>query len=177
MTTKEATYYQAIYSAFIGKKIVEVFYQELAYEANSEFWDLSENIHSVDLNVIFKLDNDELIQIIWDNEFYCYGIGFKKIDNIKCKQSVKTINLTQNKYWQQLIGKQITEVNVLWDMDKVTSTQYKNDKLIKTKDDIINLPQTWQLNFGNEKVWISALEIKDDGEVVYWANHLTNAFI
>ena len=32
------------------------------------------------------------------------------------------------------------------------------------------------MEFGNEKIWISALEIKESGTDSYWADHLTILF-
>ena len=113
MSNKELKYYHRINSTFIGRKIIEVYYEELNYETNSEYWEYSTDIHSVDMNVIFRLDNNELIQIIWDNEFYCYGIGFEKLTVINKRERIKTISLTENPNWKKLINKKITEINVL----------------------------------------------------------------
>lgn len=65
----------------------------------------STDIHSVDMNVIFRLDNNELIQIKWDNEFYCYGIGFEKLTDLNKRERIKTISLTENAKWKKLINK------------------------------------------------------------------------
>ena len=63
MTEKEQEYYERIKSSFIGQTIKEVYYEELDYDTDSEFWEMSNEIHSVDMNVIFRLDNDQLLQI------------------------------------------------------------------------------------------------------------------
>lgn len=72
----EIDYINSISSSFIGQKIKEVFYEELNYE--SEYWNYSNNIHSVDMNVILQIENGKLLQIKWDNEFYCYELVLKK---------------------------------------------------------------------------------------------------
>ena len=51
-----------------------------------------------------------------------------------------------------------------------------NDFFRKGEKEKITLPQTWQIEFGNEKLWISALELKEDGINSYWADHLTILF-
>jgi len=178
MIDKKELYYEKIRNNLIGHKIKEVFYQEINYQMNAEYWDLAPMIHSVDMNVIFELDNGKIIQIKWDNEFYCYGIGFENIDKIDNKEGFNTINLTSNSVWTNLIGKEITGIKVLWDIDEHAKEKtLKNDKVISTKEISINVPQTWEIQFeyGN-KIWISALEIKDDEQVFYWQDHLTLFF-
>ena len=51
-----------------------------------------------------------------------------------------------------------------------------NEFVTKGEKKKIKLPQTWQIEFGNEKIWISALEIKEDGTDSYWADHLSIIF-
>ncbi|RXG20122.1 hypothetical protein DSM02_2774 [Leeuwenhoekiella polynyae] len=79
MTFEEKKYYDRIRARFIGRKVIQVYYEELNYDSDAEFWEYTSEIHSVDMNVIFQFDNNDLIQIKWDNEFYCYGIGFEEL--------------------------------------------------------------------------------------------------
>lgn len=177
MTAKEKIYYKRIHSTFIGRKIVEVFYQELDDQTDAEYWEHSTDIHSIDMNVIFRLDNEELFQIKWDNEFYCYGIGFEQLTELTLNKQLKLINLTENSNWKPLLGKSITEVLVLWDESYHQEIESVNNEFITQGNKTpIKLPQTWQMEFGNEKIWISALEIKEVGEDYYWADHLTVLF-
>ena len=176
MTEKEQKYYERIKSSFIGKTIKEVYYEELDYDTDSEFWEMSDEIHSVDMNVIFKLDNDQLMQIKWDNEFYCYGIGFENLQEIIKREGFKTINVSNNSNWEKLIGKTICEIKVLWDISEGLTATYSGNKIIKKENSITKLPQTWELNLDNEKVWISALEIDDDKRTNFWADHLSVIF-
>lgn len=179
MTNKELKYYNRINSAIIGRKIIDVFYEELDYETGSEYWKQSENIHSVDMNVIFRLDNRKIVQIKWDNEFHCYGIGFEKLNGVNIREGIKTIKLTENKTWKKLIGKEITEISVLWDINEGARTVVDNKWIFgftKTENVEVKLPQTWQIEFENDNIWISALEIKENGSFSYGADHLTILF-
>ena len=99
MTEKEKKYYDRIKTNLIGQKIKEVFYEELNYETELEYWEYSNEIHSVDMNVIFQLENGQIIQIKWDNEFYCYGIGFETLNGITNRDGFKTIRVTENPNW------------------------------------------------------------------------------
>lgn len=177
MTTKEIKYYERINSTFIGRKIVEIFYEELDCETDAEFWEHSTDIHSIDMNIIFRLENNELIQIKWDSEFYSYGIGFEKLNTLTKKDGLKTIQLTEHPKWIVLIGKEITEIIVLWDKSYSQEIGCVNNKFVYIEEKKnIKLPQTWQIEFGNEKIWISALEIQDGKNDYHWADHLTILF-
>ncbi|UFH32804.1 hypothetical protein LNP04_03535 [Chryseobacterium sp. C-71] len=94
---KEVEYIESIDSNFVGRKIQKVFYEEINYEIDSEFWEHSQNIHSIDMNVIFLLDNGKLLQIKWDNEFRCYGIGFEELSEIKIREGLKLLMLQKIK--------------------------------------------------------------------------------
>jgi hypothetical protein len=176
MTEKEQKYYERIKSSFIGQTIKEVYYEELVYDSDSEFWEISDEIHSVDMNVIFRLDNDQLLQIKWDNEFYCYGIGFETLPEIIKREGFKTINVSNHSNWKKIIDKTINGIKVLWDISEGLTTTYSGNRIIKKEYSITKLPQTWELDFDNEKIWISALEIDDEKRANFWADHLSVIF-
>ncbi|WP_299890692.1 hypothetical protein [uncultured Lacinutrix sp.] len=176
MTDKEQKYYKRIKSSFIGQTIKEVYYEELDYDTDSEFWEISDEIHSVDMNVIFRLDNDQLLQIKWDNEFYCYGIGFENLPEIIKREGFKTINVSNNSNWKKFIDKAISGIKVLWDISEGVTSTYSENRIIKKENSITKLPQTWELSFDNEKVWISALEIDGEKRANFWADHLSVIF-
>ena len=112
---KEIDYIERINSTFIGQKIEEVFYEVIDYGTNIKYWNFSESIHSIDMNIIFKLENGKLIQIKWDHEFDCYGIGFEQITGLETKDSFETINVTENTNWKSKIGKPISAIDIFWD--------------------------------------------------------------
>ncbi|MEJ4087644.1 hypothetical protein [Galbibacter orientalis] len=102
MTEKESKYYDRIKKELVGQKVSEVYYEEINWETDdSEFWELSADIHSVDMNVIFLMDSGKLIQIMWDSEFYSYGVGFAIIDKLeKEKEGLKILNVSESKNWK-----------------------------------------------------------------------------
>ncbi|MBJ2176484.1 hypothetical protein JBL43_19695 [Aureibaculum sp. A20] len=176
MTDKEEKYYDRIKSNLIGQKIVEVFYEELKYETELEYWEYSNEIHSIDMNVIFQFESGKITQIKWDNEFYCYGIGFENLKEIDIREGIKTIRVSENPNWKNLIGKKISGINILWDISEGMTTEYYGNKIVKSEKTITKLPQTWELDFENSKIWISALEIKEDETDSFWADHLSVFF-
>lgn len=122
------------------------------------------------MNVILQIENGKLLKIKWDNEFYCYGIGFEEIFKMKIKDGINTINVSENSNWKSLIGKTITSIDIYWDESE--SQEYQNKlgiMLPKGKKQQIKLPLTWKFDFQNEYVFISAFEIKEDGNNNYWA--------
>ncbi len=181
MTEKESKYYDRIKSELIGQKVCEVYYEEVNWETDdSEFWEFSTDIHSVDMNVIFRLENGKLIQIMWDSEFYSYGVGFTIIDKLekeKEKEGFKILNVSESENWKKLIGEKISGIGILWDISEGITTEYKNDRVVKSEKAITKLPQTWELSFDKNKIWIATLEIKEDeSDNYYWADHLTILF-
>lgn len=176
MTEKEQKYYERIKSSFIGQTIKEVYYEELDYDTDSEFWEMSDEIHSVDMNVIFRLDNDQLLQIKWDNEFYCYGIGFENLPEILKREGLKTIDVSNNSNWKRFINKTINGIEVFWDISEGVTSTYSGNNILKKEKSTTKTPQTWELNFENEKVWISALEIDEENQTNFWADHLSIIF-
>lgn len=179
MTEKESKYYDRIKKELVGQKISEVYYEEINWETDdSEFWEFSADIHSVDMNVIFLLDSGKLIQIMWDSEFYSYGVGFTIIDKLeKEKEGFKILNVSESENWKKLIGKKISGIGILWDISEGITTEYENDRIVKSENTITKLPQTWELSFDENKIWIATLEIKEDeSDNYYWADHLTILF-
>lgn len=174
---KEQNYIKRLNSNFIGQKIAEIFYEEINYESDIEYWNYSDNIHSVDMNVIFKFENGKLLQIKWDNEFYCYGIGFEEIRTLIKRKGFKTVNVSQNSNWNSFIGKTITSVDIYWDKKESQEYQEMLELVIpNVKKKQIKLPLSWKLNFQNEFLFISAFEIEDNGNNYYWADNLTLFF-
>lgn len=174
---KETEYLNRINSIFINQKIEEVYYQELDYKMESEFWEYSSDIHSVDMNLILKLTNGKLIQIKWDNKFYCYGVGFEEITEINTKKELRLINVTNNKNWRNKIGKMILCIDVYWDESESHEYQKTFGLLIpKRKKKQIRLPLTWAIKFQSDIVFISAFEIRKEGENYYRADNLTVVF-
>jgi len=174
---KEINYIKRANSTFIGQKISEVYYEEINYETDIEYWNFSENIHSVDMNIIFKLENGKLFQIKWDNEFYCYGIGFEEIHEVRIKDGFKMINVSENQNWKSKILKNIISIDIYWDKSEIQSYREIFSTMIpKGNIKQIRLPLTWEMNIENEKLYISAFEIDENGNNNYWADHLTINF-
>ena len=179
MTHREKIYQDRINSDLVGQVIKEVFYEELNNESELEYWEHSNEIHSIDMNVILHLESGKIIQIKWDNEFYCYGIGFEKLQEIKKKESTKIIRVTDNFNWKKIIDKRISKINVFWETIEGVKKEHKKKWLfnvISNKKFTIRLPQTWEIEFENTKICISALEIKDNKTTSYWADHLSVFF-
>lgn len=173
----ENRYIDRINSNFVGKKIEKIFYEEIGYEIDSEFWEHSKNIHSIDMNVIFQLDTGKILQIKWDNEFGCYGVGFEELSEIKFKDGFKIIDVTENQNWIDKINREISSVEVYW--ANIESQEYHSFLTIyitKGRKKITRLPMTWKINIQEESIWISAFEITESENNYYTADHLSVFF-
>lgn len=173
----EDKYIDKINLNFVGRKIEKIFYEEIGFEIDSEFWEIFQNIHSVDMNIIFQLDNGRLLQIKWDNEFGCYGIGFEELSEIIYKEGFKIIDVTENQNWINTINREISSIEVYW--EKIENQEYHSFLTIyipKGKKKITRLPMTWKINIQEESVWISALEITESENNYYTADHLSIFF-
>jgi hypothetical protein len=160
MYKNEEEYYQFINNYLIDNRINEVFYEELSCFDDEEYWNLSDDIHSVDMNIILVLENGKILQIKWGHTFYSYGVEIEELMKINIREGIRTINMTYNHKWQNYLGKKIIDITVLWDASNS-----------------IKLPQTWQIQFeNNEYVWISTFEITKGQTNYYWADHLTVFF-
>ncbi|MGV0921334.1 hypothetical protein ACTS94_13380 [Empedobacter falsenii] len=176
MTEKQINYLNKINSIFVGQKIKNVHYEVILYE-DQEYWEFSNEIHSVDMNVIFELDNNKFFKVLWDNEFECYGIGVYEINELKPADSFKLIKVSDNINWKSKIGKKITSINVFWDelesqnLKKVLNYLIPFGKKTKT-----NLPTTWNIMIETESIWISSLEIYSNDKIFHFTDHLTIMF-
>jgi hypothetical protein len=174
LAEKEANYYQRIESTFIEKKVVAVYYEEIGFPEDDEYWEHSNEIHSVDMNVIFRFENDEFAQLKWSDEFHSFGIGLETLKEIDYRDGIKTIEVTKSSNWQNLIGKSISEINVIWDGG--TSTEYSEDSKVEPKQVEFKIPESWEISFGDLRIWISAFEIEEGGNTKFWADNLSVFF-
>ena len=173
MIDKEQKYYNRILSKLIGRSIVDVFYEELDYQNKLEYWEFSKDIHSVDMNIIFRLDNNDLIQIKWDAEFYSYGVGFENLSQIEDKDLTKIISIKENNNWKKVLNEKITDLIIYWDnCTENNSNQGKNN----SEKNFIQIPSIWEIEFQEQKIWISTFEIKEESDNIFWADHLTIFF-
>ena len=178
MEDKKQKYYDRLKNNLVGHEIKEIFYNKMNYGNDIENWNLSQNIHSIDMDVIFKMKNNKLVQVNWDNEFYSYGINIKGLNKINNIEGFKTIDLTSNSKWIKLLNKKILNVQVFWYIEKnVKEKMYDNNKNISEKSIQIEIPQTLEIRFEtNDKIWISALEILKDNKINYCTDNLTIFF-
>ncbi|ALM50261.1 hypothetical protein AMR72_16030 [Flavobacterium psychrophilum] len=178
MKYNKEQYYRNIKEQLIGATIAEVYYEivyldEEASEeaigvstAFSEWWELSRNIHSIDMNIIFKLDNGRLVQILWDYNFDYYGLGIEVREELNYQKAYKLINVTDNDNVSKIIGNKIKDILVSWDPGPTPLGIGEAD-----------IPLVWQIVFEEPfDMWIAAFELRDDNHPLYYMDHLTVFF-
>lgn len=176
----EEQYYQDIKNHLIGTSIIEVYYEVLnSYDELDlyEDWKLFDYIHSVDMNIIFKLDNGKLLQIFWDNNFHCYGVGLKVLSAFEKRETVKLINVSGNDSFSTLKYNKLVDVLIYWDEIETTNIETLEGFVFKELKGYKKIPLVWQIKFeNNANMWIAAFEIRINNEHYYWADHLTVFF-
>lgn len=175
MEISESEFYNNIRTSLIGKRISHVQYQELDYEDNLEYWEFSQSIHSVNMNVILTLHDKSIVQFNWDYYFDFYGVGIKLLESIDKREGLKTVSIL-SQHWKQVFNIPIKDVFVYWSESDSETQYFENDKLVNVVPEKIRLPQTLELQFENdESIFITAIEIKPR-DVIYWSDHLTVLF-
>jgi hypothetical protein len=175
MNKSELSYYTRIYDSLIGKLISNIFYEELDYQDSLEHWKFSDDVHSVDMNVILQLSDKSIIQLQWDHEFYSYGIGCKPLVIIENRENIKTVSISE-KPWMAFLNSPIKDIIVYWSESESLTQEYENYKLVNIIPETIKLPQTWELQFeDNASIYLTAMEILPE-RISYWADHLTVLF-
>ncbi|OJJ20170.1 hypothetical protein BKI52_17000 [marine bacterium AO1-C] len=163
MHKQEQIYYQQIQDFLLSRRVTEVFYEELDYQDGQGHWEESNECHSLDLNIILQLDNQELVQIKWDNEFYAYGLGLEKVSQLNPREGIKIINASSHQNWTSLINQRIVSIHIYWDECNSSDTNF--------------LPTVWEVQFEHHhKIWIATVEIYEGKMTSFWANHLTIFF-
>jgi len=178
MKYNKEQYYRNLKEQLIGATIAEVYYEIVyvteepfqetigASTAFSEWWQLSQNIQSVDMNIIFKLDNGRLVQILWDCNFDYYGLGIEIREELNYQKAYKLINVTDNDNVSKIIGNKIKDILVSWDPGPTPLGIGEAD-----------IPLVWQIVFEEPvDMWIAAFELRDDNHPLYYMDHLTVFF-
>lgn len=180
MKFTEEQYYQGIKNHLLGTSIVEVYYEVLnSYDEldTYEDWELSDYIHSVEMNIIFKLDNGKLIQLFWDNTFHCYNVGIEVLLNFVERETIRLINVSENDNFLKLTRNKIIDVVIYWNEIEVSDLVESNGFFVAKQKECKRVPVVWQIKFENNiDIWIATFEITNIHELYYGADHLTIFF-
>ena len=128
-----------------NKKLVRVYYLQLNYHDNQPYWNnYSSEFDYLDYGLVFEFDDKTFYEIIWDSEFYQFGLSCKQINNLLDSDYTKVWDVTYNNSWKDLISHKIIGVKVFWE------TAFENEQEF-------DYPQDLDLTFENDKhIYLSA---------------------
>ena len=106
-----------------------------------------------------------LFKIIWDREFYQFGLSCKQIDNLFDSDYTIVWDVTFNNSWKDLISLKIIGVKVYWE------TAFEGDQKF-------DYPQDIELAFENDKlIYLSASAyIKEEDKFVEYSDEVVVFF-
>lgn len=144
----------------IGLTVLKVEYYEIMYDQidpTPNYPTHFKNLDSVDYSIFLYTDQDNIIEIYWDEIFHQFGIGLKLNENSDFSGGI-TWGVSNNDLWKQFIGTTISDIQITWE----TVTR-KEGKSLKTEG--IVYPQNIKISFSNDKhIFVSAAGFLNQGE-------------
>ena len=158
--TSQKQKYDLQLSELIDQKIKEVYYWEIDYDTDSPEYDCGDS-HSLDFGVSFITETNEEFYIIWDKQYFQFDIKFSKgsfRSEMKEGTNPKIHDVSKHPLWVELINHPIKSAESIWD------NQTKAPREIVTTFD------------NNKTVIFSCIEVRKDGTVFEFADHISVFF-
>jgi hypothetical protein len=150
--------FEILFQDLIGKRIARVRYYEIDYQDVENMWQHDERFDSLDFGLDILTGDNCLLSITWGKEFTQYGIS-PNSDNLPKSKGYRCIDVSKSSRWLDFVDTEITEVEIVW-----------------VKDNFL-YPQNLILSFDNNRsVYISALEIWEDGSCFDMMDNITVFF-
>jgi len=155
---KDKTAYENDVATLVGRCVKRVRYFEIKYDSESTYYSEQQfSGHILDYGCDLEMADGSIFGIMWDAEFFQYGIGSYKHSLAELLPSAKLWDVTENSYWVNLIGQKITKSKVYW---SIIEYQEASNKESSKK---IEYPQDIELTFSNDSVvFISASDYSRD---------------
>ncbi len=167
--TKEE--YESQILLLVGHRIANVRYHEIVYKDKSEAptaepaWNKNPAFDSLDYGLDLDFDDGSMCHFTWGAEFEHYGLSFRRTPQ-QYVETIRVWTVTHASRWQPTIGQRIAAVDVYWDW-----VQYEGDSRRA------EYPQSLRLTCeSGAQVYLSALEIRDDGFRMGCMDHVTVFF-
>lgn len=143
----------------LGLTVLNVEYVELAYESTNpkpHYRTQFEEIDTVDFSIFLHCDNDTVVEICWDGQFYQYGIGIRINEPSRFPGNI-TWDVSGNDLWKKFIGTTIIDIDVTWLPTTLTEVKTRKPKSF-------TYPQDIAVTFSNDKnIFISAAAFLSQG--------------
>ena len=150
----------------VGHIVTQVMYYEIEYQNGEQFWNRDPRFDSLDYGLDLMTKDGEVFGIIWDNEFFPYGVSIKNEPLLgKHVINASIIDVSTSSRWSEILGQKIVQAKIVWSWVKEGNGK---EKIYYPQDLVI------QVESGQE-VFISALEI-ENGRPHPIADHITVMF-
>ena len=169
--TQEHLDFEKFSRQLIGLKVLKVEYSEIVYEqANPKPYYPTQfaNLDTVDFSIFLHCDNEILVEIYWDVQFFQYGIGIKINEPSDFSGNIKW-NGSDNELWKIFI-------DAIFIVIGGCGVSVSCRVVIWGKTEYYTYPQDIKLTFSNDKnIFISAAGFlnQNDKEVCGMLDNLT----
>jgi len=167
MKRTKAEYENDVNSMLVGKRLAGVRYFEIRYGTDEPYYlDDSFPGHLLDYGCDFEMEDESTVGIIWDGEFFQYGIGVLRSSLSSQLTDFMSWDVTASSYWAPLVGKTINKVKVYWSWAKYKGKEradYPQDLEIAFEDGSKVFFSASQYNKEKDALW----GMSDDVAVVF----------
>ncbi len=163
--------YEARVLSLIGHRIADVRYHEIAYTNASgaplaePAWNRNPAFDSLDHGLDLYFDDGSMCHVTWGAEFKQYGLSVLRTPQ-QYVGAIRVWTVTHESRWQPSLGQPIVAADVYWSW-----VQHEGEAKR------LEYPQSLRLRFaGGAQIYISALEVRDNGFHMGCMDHVTIFF-
>ena len=157
MKRTKSEYENDVFTMLIGKRLTGVRYFEVRYDTVEPFY-IGDPFpgHLLDYGCDLEFADRTIIGIIWDGEYFQYGIGVFKCSTASHLTGFKAWDASKENHWASLINMAITKVKVHWSW-----AQYEGQE----KHDY---PQELEIEFENGSIVFFSASQYDKAKDTLW---------
>jgi hypothetical protein len=167
MKRSKFEYENDIAAMLVGKRLTGVRYFEIRYDSDRPFYrDEPFPGHLLDYGCDLEIEDGSIFGIIWDSEYFQYGVGVFKLSLSSQLTDVRVWDVTSENHWASLIGKTITKVKVYWSWVQYEGHEkqdYPQDVELEFEDGSVVFFSASQYNKDKDRLW----GMSDDIAVVF----------
>lgn len=157
MKRTKAEYENDVNSILVGRRLAGVRYFEIRYHTDKpNYQDDSFQGHHLDYGCDLEMEDGSTVGIVWDGEFFQYGIGILRSSLSSQLTDFMSWDVTANQYWAPLIGKAVNEVKVYWSWARYEGRE------------IEEYPQDLEVAFEDgSKIYLSASQYNEETDTLW----------
>ena len=159
--------YVAHLNTIVGCRLARVRYYECAFDNPGPLWSWDSRFDSLDFGLDLEMDDGAVFQFLWGWGFVEHDIALNNPERTPEEIAAWRVwEVSETSRWHDFVGKRISSIDVFWSGTRAS-----------TDDQWTEYPQDLRLTFETgQRVYLSALEIWDDGGFVGQQDNLTVFF-